>query len=67
MLRGSFFDQNFTTDRDEVMEVFLAMDQDGNGMLTRRLRTSLEPLSWLGKRSKMPSSASFGRDFEVRS
>eukprot|EP00435_Cladocopium_sp_Y103_P011460 s739_g3.t1 len=35
-LRGSFFDQNFTTDRDEVMEVFLAIDQDGNGMLTRK-------------------------------
>ena len=41
MLRGSFFDQNFTTDRDEVMEVFLAMDQDGNGMLTRSLEGSI--------------------------
>ncbi|CAJ1407346.1 unnamed protein product [Effrenium voratum] len=34
-LRGSFLNQNFTTDRDEVMEVFLAIDTDGNGMLSR--------------------------------
>lgn len=29
----SFFEQGFSTDRDELMEVFLVMDADGNGML----------------------------------
>jgi len=33
IVRDSFFDQEFNTDRDELMEVFLVMDTDGNGVL----------------------------------
>ncbi|CAE7226816.1 mcfN [Symbiodinium natans] len=52
VLRGSFFDQNFSTDRDEVMEVFLAMDRDGNGMLTRdEIQDTFQSIGdgWLSK------------------
>lgn len=36
MLRNSFFNQDFNTERDELMEVFLVMDADGNGVLSRQ-------------------------------
>jgi len=52
ILRGSFFDQNFSTDRDEVMEVFLAIDKDGNGMLTREeIQEAFQSIGdgWLSK------------------
>ncbi|CAE7300628.1 CMD1 [Symbiodinium sp. KB8] len=52
VLRGSFFDQNFSTDRDEVMEVFLAIDKDGNGMLTRaEIQEAFQSIGdgWLSK------------------
>jgi len=41
MLRDSFFDQAFSSDRDELMEVFLVIDADGDGVLSGTdIRTS---------------------------
>jgi len=49
MLRDSFFEQEFSTDRDELMEVFLVMDTDGNGVLTsKEIGDAFEDLgSWI--------------------
>lgn len=36
LVRESLFEQDLITSRDELMEVFLAIDADGNGVLTRQ-------------------------------